>query len=545
MSWYLNLSIRSKLVMTVGAVLIMQLLTVLVAYRVVTENSAHVVEFYDETFERAIKIKDMRSNQHAIRSGVLEILMLGNADIDPQVLADIARRDAETQSDLAALIASSGADAEFLSRLRAFEQMQNKYTATRNRQLELVRAGRTNEARTIAINEQKDRLSPMNSIHELLALTDARARRTVDESRASSVTSSTLFVILSISALVLGVFAVLLLSRIISDGLRKVVEGAELVSSGDLRIVNAGVGAERGDEVGRLRTAFHGMVGSLATLVSESRETASSLTAATSQIMSSIRELASSAAQTSSSLSEAAVTVSEVRQGSEMVGTKARSVADSASHTRDVAGNGLDATQDVVAEMDRIGMQMGSIAESVAKLSEQSQAIGEIITTAGDIAEQSNLLAVNAAIEAAKAGEHGRGFAVVAQEVRALAEQSREATARVRTILTDIQKSMSAAVMLTEQGTRAVASGRTRSVEAGKSIEELKHSVEVSFDAATQIAAATQQQIAGMDQIEQVMQSIKDASEQNASAASHVEAAAGDVDGLGQRVLATLGRFQL
>src|SRR4028119_1286641 len=106
--------------------------------------------------------------------------------------------------------------------------------------------------------------------------------------------------------------------------------------------------------------------------------------------------------------------------------------------------------------MQRIREQMEAIGESMMRLSEQSQAIGAIIATVDDLAQQSNLLAVNAAIEAAKAGEQGKGFAVVAQEVKSLADQSKQATTQVRTILNDIQKATGAAVMATEQGSKAV-----------------------------------------------------------------------------------------
>ena len=113
--------------------------------------------------------------------------------------------------------------------------------------------------------------------------------------------------------------------------------------------------------------------------------------------------------------------------------------------------------------MNHIREQMESIADSVVRLSEQGQAISEIIATVNDIAEESNLLAVNAAIEATRAGEFGKGFAVVAQEVKSLAEQSRQATAQVRTILMEVQKATSAAVMATEQGIQ----GRGRRGQAG------------------------------------------------------------------------------
>ncbi len=105
--------------------------------------------------------------------------------------------------------------------------------------------------------------------------------------------------------------------------------------------------------------------------------------------------------------------------------------------------------------MGTVREQTGSIAESILTLAEQAQAIGEIIATVNDIAEQTNVLSLNAAIEASRAGEQGKGFSVVAGEVKALADQSKKATAQVRQILGEIQKATNAAVMVTEQGRRA------------------------------------------------------------------------------------------
>ena len=114
-----------------------------------------------------------------------------------------------------------------------------------------------------------------------------------------------------------------------------------------------------------------------------------------------------------------------------------------------------------------------SIAENIVALSEQTQQIGEIITTVNDIAAQSNILALNASVEAARAGEYGKGFAVVAVEVRNLAEQSRQATAQVKAILSDIQKATNATVMATEEGTKQVEDGAQLAMKAGEAIEQL------------------------------------------------------------------------
>jgi methyl-accepting chemotaxis protein len=179
------------------------------------------------------------------------------------------------------------------------------------------------------------------------------------------------------------------------------------------------------------------------------------------------------------------------------------------------------------------------------RLSEQGQAIGEIMASVNDLAEQSNLLAVNASIEAAKAGEHGKGFAVVAQEVRNLAQQSKQATAQVRTILSDFQKATSTAVMATEQGSKAVDSGVKQSAEASEAIRILTDSISEAAQAAAQIAASSQQQRVGMDQVALAMESIKQASLQNASSTKQGEAAAMNLHTLGQKMKLLVERYQV
>jgi methyl-accepting chemotaxis protein len=195
--------------------------------------------------------------------------------------------------------------------------------------------------------------------------------------------------------------------------------------------------------------------------------------------------------------------------------------------------------------MQRIREQVESIGESIVRLAEQGQAIGEIIATVNDLADQSNLLAVNAAIEAAKAGDQGKGFAVVAQEVKSLAEQSKQATAQVRGILGDIQKATGGVVMATEQGSKAVAAGVKLSVEVGESIRVLADSIEAAARAATQIAVSAQQQLVGMDQVAQAMQHIQQASAQNVASTKQTESAAQNLRDLGQTLKQLVEQYEV
>jgi len=146
------------------------------------------------------------------------------------------------------------------------------------------------------------------------------------------------------------------------------------------------------------------------------------------------------------------------------------------------------------------------------------------------------MLAVNASIEASKAGEQGKGFAVVAQEVKSLAEQSKQATAQVRSILGDIQKATGGVVMATEQGSRAVEAGVKLAAEAGESIRSLADIIAASAQASIQIAASSQQQLVGMDQVALAIENIKQASLQNAASSRQSETAAHNLNELGQKL---------
>jgi len=207
-----------------------------------------------------------------------------------------------------------------------------------------------------------------------------------------------------------------------------------------------------------------------------------------------------------------------------MTHQKAKRVSDLGQKNAEISRAGLKSIEDTINSMNRIKEQMDSIADMVVRLSEQSQAIGEIIATVNDIAEQSNLLAVNASIEAAKAGEQGKGFAVVAQEIRSLAAQSKQATTQVRNILFDVQKAIGSAVMATEQGARRLkraCGSQPRPVN--RSMSWWKVLFKEATNAAVQIAASSQQQLIGMDQVVSAMGNIRESSLQMASSTKQTE----------------------
>lgn len=269
------------------------------------------------------------------------------------------------------------------------------------------------------------------------------------------------------------------------------------------------------------------------------------LAATSSEIMATTTQIASGATETATAVAETTTTIEELRQTVQVSSQKAKDVSQNAQQAATASLNGRRAVDAVVEGMVHIRRQMDSVAESIVKLSEQSQTIGNIISSVNDIADQSNLLAVNAAIEAAKAGELGKGFTVVAQEVRALAEQSKQSTAQVRAILNDVQKAISAAVMATEQSAKAVEAGMKQSHEAGETIRVLADGVTTSANASVQILASANEQLIGMDQVAMAMESIKLASEQNLGGMKQAESAAQNLHQLGQTLKQLVEQYRL
>jgi methyl-accepting chemotaxis protein len=332
-------------------------------------------------------------------------------------------------------------------------------------------------------------------------------------------------------------------ARSIANPLKKLSDRVRRLALGDLTV--SGFRQERADEVGVLMNAFQDMLQILRDQTRRVMESTNSLSAAASQISVTAAQLAASSSETSTSVAEISTTVEEVRQTARVSNEKANNVAERAKQASQISELGRKSTEDAISGMKRIKEEMAYVAESIVKLSEQTQSIGEIISAVNDLADQSNLLSVNASIEAAKAGEHGKGFAVVAQEVKSLADQSKEATSQVKSILSDIQKATSAAVMATERGSKAVESGVYLSSQLGDSVGILSRSVMDSAQAAVQIAASSQEQLIGMDQLAQAMENIKEASFQNVDGARQLERATKDLEELGRKLKEVSDKFKV
>ncbi len=260
------------------------------------------------------------------------------------------------------------------------------------------------------------------------------------------------------------------------------------------------------------------------------------LASATAEILAAATQLASGSQEQAAAVTETVSTVDEVTQTSDQSAQRAKAVSEAAQRSVEVGKAGRRAVEESVGVMGRVKEQAESIAESILALAEQAQSISDIIASVNDIAEQTNLLALNAAIEASRAGEHGKGFGVVAGEVKALADQSKKATAQVRQILSDIQKATNSAVMRTEEGTRSVNEAILVVGKAGDTIKNLADTITEAAQLAAQISASAGQQATGMSQIHQAMKNINQVANQNLASTKQTERAAQDLDQLSTRL---------
>ncbi|RMH09571.1 MAG: methyl-accepting chemotaxis protein [Nitrospirae bacterium] len=334
----------------------------------------------------------------------------------------------------------------------------------------------------------------------------------------------------------------MLIGRAVVRQLKPVMDVAERASQGDL---TARVPVKTADELGQMGEAFNRFLDTLNRMLGQTASVAHTVAAAAEQlsangqqVATASREQASQSMHVASSVEEMSATANEMSKNAQVMASTANDLSQTAVQGGEVVANSMRG-------MDIVAKTMQSSAERIQLLGQRSQEIGEIIRVIEDIADQTNLLALNAAIEAARAGEQGRGFAVVADEVRKLAERTGKATKEIASVIETVQAGTKEAVVSMEAGTAEVQNGMQLVNEAGVRLNEIVEGVQKVTQMVQQMASSIEEQTQVTEQIAGSVQSVAGLSQQNENSVEQVVAATSDLARTAAQLQSELQRFRL
>jgi methyl-accepting chemotaxis protein len=299
------------------------------------------------------------------------------------------------------------------------------------------------------------------------------------------------------------------------------------------------------DEVGEMCVSFNGFMDSLTDILHTISESAERLNASGGILSTTSEMMASNSDHIASQTATVAVASEEMASTSNDVAQNCALAADASQRANDSAMTGSSVVNETITVMNTIAERVKESARTVENLGSQSDQIGEIVGTIEDIADQTNLLALNAAIEAARAGEQGRGFAVVADEVRALAERTTKATKEIGAMIKSIQQQTRAAVSSMEEGVQEVERGTDEASKSGRALEDIQEQINAVSMQVNQIATATEEQTVTTNEISHNIQQITEVIQGTAEVAKDSASAAGELVEMSEELKKIVGRFRL
>jgi len=430
--------------------------------------------------------------------------------------------------------------------LKRFKDAVTQGAELNNKIIQLVNDGKKQDAQILYMNETRQTTMLLveaanNIIRNQQKLLEEKVKRLV------SFSNKLLIIILIVGAvsIIIGIFMSIKTTKSIKAPVEKAAEQLELMSKGDFTFSISQNAIKRGDELGVIARAMDALNTNLKNIFNEIITSVHSLTSSATQLSSIAEEMSRTAESSSSRANSVATASEEMSQTVVDVAKNTASIAESAKRAVDTAQHGNNIVEKSVSEVREIDETVNESAKFVKSLGERSVHIGEIVSVINDIADQTNLLALNAAIEAARAGEQGRGFAVVADEVRKLAERTAQATSEIEDMIKAIQNEVAKAVDKMDSATLKVQSGVDLTTQAGDALKAIVKSSDELQLMVQQIASATEEMSATSEQISKEIVDIANASRDTTASSQETAQAAVGLSRIATKLDETIRFFRL
>ena len=487
------------------------------------EGIDNAKNIYENNLVASVQLGDVQSALSAVRQreamAMLAADAIGDRPANPQAqqkfLGEIPSHKAIIAKQWQAYMATDLTPEEKVLATTLAEAM-SRYNTLGNKLVELLQAGRHGEAALFFDSQLAEQgMLTREALSALIQYQAVNGERNFLKKQESQKFQQ----FISIGLLVVGIAAGLILSLVITRNitvpLAEVVEIANAIANKQLNLT---VPAGGSNETGQLLTAFGRMQRSLHEVLGGVRSSSGDLSQSALQLQENAAQISQASQQQSEATSAMAAAVEELTTSIEQVAQRAQQAQASADQTRDQSRQGSSVVRNTANEMRAIASKVRDSAEMTRKLGERSQAIDSIVGTIRDIADQTNLLALNAAIEAARAGEQGRGFAVVADEVRKLAERTSQSTQQIGGLIATIRSEIEVVVGDMQSGEVQMESGVALAEQAQSAIDAISHNADEINQLVHDISLALKEQTTASQDVARNVEQVAQLSEENSRA---------------------------
>ena len=427
--------------------------------------------------------------------------------------------------------------------LKALEDSEAAYHSELNVELKLIEGGKKELAiKHLFTTLRLVQATYFKAIDEMIKYQGSLMVKSGNDAAQNVTNMIILSLILTAAGILLAVVTSLWIVRSITKPINEAVVLTTRVAEGDLT-VNLEAGST--NEIGQLITSIKNMVEKLKTIISDLTSSSTNMASSSYELSASSEQMSRGVTEQSDRALQIATASNELSQTIVDVAKNASNIATSATETAKAAKEGELIVIKSIQEVKAIADTVNDSAKLMISLGERSKQIGDIVSVIKDIADQTNLLALNAAIEAARAGEQGRGFAVVADEVRKLAERTAKATSEIGAMISAIQEETGKAVASMEYGTKRVEVGVEFSAKAGEALRRIVGSIDELQSMVQQIAAATEEMSTASEQIGGAIEAIATVSKETSSSSGQIAQSSSDLARLATNLKGVVQQFKV